>query len=233
MFTVAQDTWNEWRKTKGVAPMQRNLFIGIKRASFLSHVSNLYRVRKEGKWTKSSVLRGSFLTLEHLQGCHHHRSEGKRKGDEERMFVLVKLCVCPPDPYTREFSPKNHALRLTYRWFPQRVDLKGTQETKEKHDHGAITWHWGIGWQSYCISCCTVTCRIWHHRSIGSWRHRSFRQRSRGCRHPLHVSTPCCIIKYIVPMRHFDRKIPATGVDRYFKNRTTCVHSCLCCCCCC
>jgi len=43
--------------------MQRNLFIGIKRASFLSHVSNLYRVRKEGKWTKSSVLRGSFLTL--------------------------------------------------------------------------------------------------------------------------------------------------------------------------
>jgi hypothetical protein len=40
--------------------MQRNLFIGIKRASFLSHVSNLYRVRKEGKWTKSGFERKFF-----------------------------------------------------------------------------------------------------------------------------------------------------------------------------
>jgi hypothetical protein len=40
----------------------------------------------------------------------------------------------------------------------------------------------------------------------------------RRCRHPLHVSTPCFIIKYIAPMRHFVREIPATGVDRYFKK---------------
>ncbi len=113
MFTVAQDTWNEGRKTEGVAPMQRNLFIGIKRASFLSHVSKLYRVRKEAKWKKSLDLRGRGLTLEHLQGCHHQRSEAKRKGNNERMFVLVKFCMSHHHPYTREFSPKNHVLRLT------------------------------------------------------------------------------------------------------------------------
>ena len=84
---IAEDTWNECRKTKGVASMQRNLFIGIKRASFLSHVSNLYRVRKEGKWTKSSDLRGSFLTLEPCKDVI--TTEVRERGRESK-----RQCLC-------------------------------------------------------------------------------------------------------------------------------------------
>ena len=52
MFKVVEGTWNELRTADGVAPMQRKLFIGIKRAFFLSHVSYLYRAEKRGQVDK-------------------------------------------------------------------------------------------------------------------------------------------------------------------------------------
>jgi hypothetical protein len=60
--------------------------------------------------------------------------EGGRERKKENVCGCELVCVCV-------FACACMRLKT----HSQRVDLKEIQEKEEEHDHGAITWHRGIG----------------------------------------------------------------------------------------
>ena len=191
---------------------------------------------KRGQLDKIIRFERKFFHPRALQECHHHRSEGKRKGVKERMFVLVKLSVSPPPIHTW-IQPKESCTTLDIEMISPKSGLqKNSGDRREAwpwSDHVALRDRMTILFHF-----------LLHHEmwNLASSKHRqvaaSALPASKQQRLPASLACFDALLYYQVSCAYatFRSKNPCSRCRQIFqKSYNMCAQPFvrLCCCCCC